>query len=298
MKKIRIFFAMISEGFTGLWKHKSMGVASVLSMFLTLFMFSAILITMLNLTQVVRDVEGKVNEVEVFIVDGVAEDSIEELQTYFESQLGVGSVTYKSKEEALANFQETLGEDGYLVEGMQEALPQSFLVEMQDLAQTNSFIETIQARDEVLEITYYQDLVDRMVQITTYVQYFGVILISVLILISIITIFNTIKLIVYARMKEIQIKKYIGASNPMITSPFIIEGIIFGLLGAVIAFLAIYFFYDFLYYNYNEVIYGLISSYLIDPNLFMMHIAIILLSLGVGIGAVSSLFSVQKYLKV
>lgn len=298
MKSIRRFFAIVKEGFTGLWQHRSMGFASVLSMFLTLLILALVLITVLNLNQAVVDVKDKVNEIEVFVDDTVSGPAIEEMQTLLESQEGVLTVTYKSKEEALENFQETLGEDGYLIEGMQDALPQSFVVEMGDIEKTDALVQNIQSVEGISEIRYYQDLVDRIVTISTYVQYAGAAIVIILILISIITIFNTIKLTVYARSKEIQIKKYIGASNPMITSPFIMEGVVFGLVGALFAFLILYILYNYLFENYSSVVFNLISSYLIDPAMIMVNILIILVALGVGIGALGSIFSVRQHLKV
>lgn len=298
MKSIRRFFAVVKEGFTGLWQHRSMGFASILSMFLTLVILAFVLITVLNLNQAVVDVKDKVNEVEVFVEDSITGPKIDEMKGILESQEGVKSVSYKSKEEALENFQETLGEDGYLVEGMQDALPQSFVIEMGDIEKTDAFVQQVQSMAGVSEIRYYQDLVDKIATISTYVQYAGAAIVIILILISIITIFNTIKLIVFARSKEIQIKKYIGASNPMITSPFIIEGIVFGLGGSLIAFGMVYFFYKYLFENYSRAVFNLISSYLIDPSMIMFNILIILIALGVGIGALGSIFSVRKHLKV
>lgn len=298
MKSIRRFFAVVKEGFTGLWQHKSMGFASVLSMFLTLVILGFVLITVLNLNQAVVDIKNKVNEIEIFVEDSITGPKIDEMKNVLESQEGVQSVSYKSKEEALENFQKTLGEDGYLVEGMQDALPQSFVVEMGDIKKTDAFVRQVQSMEGVSEIRYYQDLVGRIVTVSTYVQYAGAAIVIILILISIITIFNTIKLIVFARSKEIQIKKYIGASNPMITSPFIIEGIVFGLAGSLLAFGSVYFLYKYLFENYSGAVFNLISSYLIDPSMIMINILIILIALGVGIGALGSIFSVRKHLKV
>ncbi len=298
MKSIRRFFAVVKEGFTGLWQHKSMGFASVLSMFLTLVILGFVLITVLNLNQAVVDIKDKVNEIEIFVEDSITGPKIDEMKNVLESQEGVQSVSYKSKEEALENFQKTLGEDGYLVEGMQDALPQSFVVEMGDIKKTDAFVRQVQSMEGVSEIRYYQDLVGRIVTVSTYVQYAGAAIVIILILISIITIFNTIKLIVFARSKEIQIKKYIGASNPMITSPFIIEGIVFGLAGSLLAFGSVYFLYKYLFENYSGAVFNLISSYLIDPSMIMINILIILIALGVGIGALGSIFSVRKHLKV
>lgn len=298
MKAIRKFFSTLKEGFKGLWQHRSMGVASILSMFLALMILGLVLITVLNLNQAVVDVQDKVNEVEIFLEDVIEGDKIEEMKTLLESQAGVSKVIYKSKEEALISFQETLGEDGYLIEGMQDALPQSFVVEMGDINEIDAFVNTASSLDGVSEIRYYQDLVEKISLVTKYVQYAGIVIVFILIFISIITIFNTIKLTVYARAKEIQIKKYIGASNPMITSPFIIEGVIFGLFGALLAFLVVYLLYSYLFDNYSGAFYEIITGYLIDPSLILMNIFYILLALGVGIGALGSIFSVQKYLKV
>ena len=84
----------------------------------------------------------------------------------------------------------------------------------------------------------------------------------------------------------------------MITSPFIMEGVVFGLVGALFAFLILYILYNYLFENYSSVVFNLISSYLIDPAMIMVNILIILVALGVGIGALGSIFSVRQHLKV
>jgi cell division transport system permease protein len=124
------------------------------------------------------------------------------------------------------------------------------------------------------------------------------IIIAVLVFVSIFIISNTIKLTVTSRKREINIMKYVGATNSYIRGPFIIEGVFFGLVGAIISIAVVYFAYRYLYLNMNESFYNMFTFYLIPPESIISDISVIFLTLGAGIGAMGSMLSLKKFLNV
>ncbi|WP_100065646.1 permease-like cell division protein FtsX [Miniphocaeibacter massiliensis] len=299
MKKIRVFFATLGEGFKSLWKHRGMGFASVISIMLALIILGVILVSSLTLNQYIMDLETKVDEIVIYM----KKDSTEEQKNALESTLNqnsyIKSVKFKSKEEALEEYKKTLKDDqAYLFEGMEKALPNSFVITLSDISKADEFVVEAKNYEGVDNINYYKDTVERVLKISKYVQLGGAAAVVALVVISILIISNTIKLTVVARKREIQIKKYIGTTNPVIIGPFIFEGMIFGLIGSGLSFLAIYFGYDFLFKKFAGVFEEIVAGYLIPMELMYVNILIIFLTLGIGIGIIGSLLSIRKYLKV
>ncbi len=276
MKKIRIFFTTIKEGISGIWKHRGMGFASILSIVLALLILGVVIISTLSLKQAVGDIESKVDEIDVFIEETATDEDLANIKESIEKIDGVGSTTYKSKEDALNVFKKTID----------------------DISKSEDFVKTAKEIPGVGEIRYYQDMIEKVVTISEYVQYGGVVAVIALIIISILIISNTIKLTVVARKKEIQIKKYIGATNSVITRPFIVEGIVFGLIGSLIAFLLIYWGYKVFYTTYSKDVFNIFATYLVEPGIIYDNILIIFITLGVSIGILGSSFSLRKYLRV
>lgn len=299
MKKIRIFFTTLREGISGIWKHRGMGFASIISILLALLLLGVITISALSLNQAVGDIENKVDEIDVFIETDVPEEKLETIKSQLESIGGIKKISYKSQEDALEVFKKTIDDnEGYLLEGMENAFPRSYIINMEDINNSNDFVNKAKDIDGVGEIRYYQDMVDKVVKISDYVQYGGIIAVVSLMIISILIISNTIKLTVVARKREIQIKKYIGATNSVITGPFIVEGIVFGLIGSLLAYGILYWGYGAFYTNYSKDIFNVIATYLVSPDMILDHILVIFVTLGVSIGILGSSVSLRKYLKV
>jgi len=119
-----------------------------------------------------------------------------------------------------------------------------------------------------------------------------------LIFISVFIISNTIKITVSSRRREINIMKYVGATNGYIRGPFIMEGIFLGIIGALISIFIVYFGYQYFYKSMNEKLYDLFTFYLVDPRLIFADLAIMFGTIGAGIGALGSLVSLKRFLNV
>lgn len=298
MRNFRIFLSTIKEGITGIWKNRSMGLASVISISLALIILGFILIATLILNQAVLDIQVRVDEVDILLEDNILEEDRLELERALEEDSRIQEVGFYTKEDNLLTFSETIDVDDYLLEGMEEAFPASYTVLMKDIKDTESLVKDLQVYRGIDNIRYYQDVIEKMVRISRIVQMGGAVAVGVLVVISILIISNTIKLTIFARRKEIMIKKYLGASSLVITNPFLIEGVIFGLLGSVISYFIVMYSYNFFVEKYSTRIFQLVSTYLIDPDLLSLDIAKIFLSLGVGIGSLGSIISIRRYSKV
>ena len=159
----------------------------------------------------------------------------------------------------------------------------------------NSQVSTIQG---VESTKYYKETVDKLTKVTNFLQYGSMSIMLFLVLISLIVVSNMIKLTVFARAREISIMKYIGATNWFIRGPFLVEGIIIGMLSAVAAAGIVYIVYS----NAVEIIgmkvMTILSSPLVPAEYLMQNLLIIFLALGVGIGATGSIVSMRKFLEV
>lgn len=300
MKKIRKFFTVIKTGIIGVWKNKSMGLASIISIAAVSVILGIVLIAALTMNVLLSDIQTKVDEVEIYVKDELTDERIEEIRNELSSLAGIKEIRYKNKEDALEEMKKVWGEDAYILEGLEtdNPLERSFLVSVENIEDSHGIVEHGKTIDGVSNVVYYQDAVDKLIKIANYVRVGGLIVVLILIVISILVISNTVKLTVIARKREIEVMKYVGASNGMISGPFMIEGIIFGLIGALVAFLVISYSYIFVYNRFNERIYTLISSNLISPPVLRTDLLIIFCTLGVVIGTVGSVFSVKKYLRV
>ena len=157
---------------------------------------------------------------------------------------GLDEVVYVSSEEGFAEYKEGLGEDSYLLDGMEdeaaEILPAKFTAKIVDPEQVDAILASIRRMDYVDTAEAPTDLTKTLVSVRTMVNTIGGIVIAALVLVSLVIITNTIRASVFTRRKEISIMKYVGATNGFIRVPFIVEGVLLGIIAAVIAFLGIW----------------------------------------------------------
>lgn len=297
MRRIRVMISTLKEGFVGIWKNRSMGLASLTTISLALLILGSVIISMLTMNQAVKDIEGKVNLVNVYLENGIQEDKTKKIEQFIKQKDGIKDLKYVSNKQAMENFSKSL-DDKTLIEGMESAFPASFEITLKNVNDAEQYVREFQKIDGVEKVSFYKDLIAKISNASRIVKYAGSIVVAILVMISIINISNTIRLTVYARRKEIAIKKNIGASNLVISAPLVVEGIFFGIIGAVVAFLACYYLYRYGYLRYNKTVYGLISTYLVPPVMIRWDLLKIFISLGIGIGAFGSVLSSKKYLKI
>ena len=294
-----VFSYLIKEGFKSTFKQKKMTSASIIIMCATMFIFGLFFVIGENVNSVITQIESQ-QGIQIFIDEDATDEEIDSLGNQIRAIDGVNRVTFVSKEDALNSMKTTLGDES-LFEGWDEEnpFPASYYVTLTDLSLNDQVQSEINKLDNVDEIESQNTTINRLQSLANGIQITTIIILVLLIVISIFIISYTIKLTVHARRREISIMKYVGATNSFIRGPFIVEGIIIGVISAIITLVI-------LGLAYNGVMGGIGDSVLIQEMGFgllsfseMFYLVLtVYLVLGVGIGVLGSTISMRKYLKV
>ncbi|MCD8035769.1 MAG: permease-like cell division protein FtsX [Clostridiales bacterium] len=231
-RSIKYFF---SEAFGGVVRNRLMSVASIGTVAACIFIITICYCALTNVDYMLEQVEESIG-IAVFLDEGLNSDKILEINDALVSLEHVESVSYISPDDALNDLKESLDAEELLA-GFDETnnpLSSSFEVNLDDIAYQSETVDQIKLIDGVRNIRSSESETQILVKISNFVGIFGVVLILVLAAISVVIITNTIKLSVFTRRTEISIMKYVGATDWFIRWPFVIEGIIIGIVGAAI----------------------------------------------------------------
>ena len=289
---------LIGEGVRSLFKNKKSTISSLMIMCATMFIFGLFFIIGENINAFVQDV-ADAQEISVFIENTATDEEIEEVGNAILNIEGVRNVEYVSKEEALESMSDWLGPE--LMEGYRERniLSASYNVTLTDLELNEEVQESIWQIDRVEDIESSNQSISLVINIAKGVRLVTGAILILLILISTAIISNTIKLTVHARRKEISIMKYVGATNSFIRWPFIIEGIIIGIISGLLSIVIIGVAYTFIAGKIaNTTLMILLHWNLIQFKDMFSLILVVYLALGIGIGILGSSISMRKYLEV
>jgi len=297
--RIRILKNIIKQGFKGIWRNRTMSIASIGSVGATLTILGMVLILILNINTAANTTQKQFDEIQVYLKDELTDEEIEKLGYAISDCKGVSSVIFQSKEQALEIMKDQWGEQAYLLEGLEEnPLPNSYIVQLQDIEYADSVVNQIKGLKGIEEIKYYKDIVDKLMSVANLVRLGGLVIIGILVFISIFIISNTVKITVAARKREIGIMKYVGATNGYIRGPFMVEGVVLGLVGTGIAILITFYGYKYIVNALSERLYVLFTVYMIPPQVMINDVAIIFIAIGVGIGLLGSIISLKRFLNV
>ena len=291
----------IKEGFRGVGRHWAMAISSAIAVTITLLIISLFMIFMINVRQFTTNVEQGM-EISVMIDwNYEAEEEQNRIRDEIEAIDGVSNVTYRTKDEELQYYIEQFDDDETreAVESLVEENPMhnAYYVEVADGNMLSSIADEIGTIEGVDSVNYGGSSTVGMVNAMNAVRTGGTILVVALTVLAIFLIQNTIKLTIYARQDEISIEQSVGATNGFIRAPFVVEGMVIGVMGALIPIgLTVYGYY----YAYQFTGGYLISSMfrLVEPMPFVLYLSAGLLAAGVLVGLVGSYFSVSRYLKV
>lgn len=293
----RILKNIVKQGFQGMWRNRGMGLASVGSITAVLVILGLVLIMILSINNVVIDTKNKFDEVQIFLEDDISDEQLDRIESKTKDVQGVLSVTFQSKDQALEIMKKEWEEDAYLLEGLEtNPLPNTIVVQLEDIEYADLVVENVKGLPGIEEIKYNKDIIEKLVLFANYVRGGGLIIIGILVFVSVFIISNTIKITVTARRREIDIMKYVGATNGYIRGPFIIEGLLFGLIGAIISILIVNYGYGYFFNRVNDRLYVLFTVYLVPPKALVKDVSIIFTAMGAGIGALGSLVSLKRFL--
>ena len=286
----------IQEVFRSLRRNNWMSFASIGTVAVSLFVLGVFLLLVLNMNRMASALESQV-QISVYLEDGLSADDRQDIASDIEALQGIESIRYISKDEAKARLEDRLGDQKYLLDalGDKNPLPDSFevVVKSPDLVETAA--KAIDRMDGVQEAKYGQDVIEHLFAITRLIRIFGLVLMVLLAGATLFIISNTIRLTVFARRKEIAIMKYVGATDWFIRWPFLLEGMVRGFVGGVIAAVALRSFYAAMAAKITDTLtfFPLMPQY---PS--MNYITVALLLAGMAIGALGSALSLKRFLKV
>ena len=297
--KYNIFGYLIGEGFSNVFKNKKSTGASLMIMCATMIIFGIFLILGENINHFVDQIKSE-QGFQVFLKTDATDDEIQKVGEEIREINGVSTAEYKDKTYALNTMKEKLGDKSELIEGYgPDYFPPSYVVTLTDLNMSKDVQNKIMEFDNVTKITSSDKTVSTLLSLARGIKAVTGVILVLLIVISIFIISNTIKLTVHARRKEISIMKYVGATNNFIRWPFIVEGMIIGILASAISIVIVGGAYSLLAEQaVNAGFMQTINMSLVGFRDMISSIIFVYMLLGIGIGALGSVISMRKYLKV
>ena len=286
---------IVRETMISLKRNSWMSFASIGTVAVSLFVLGMFLILVVNMNRMVASLESQV-EISVYIRDEVSDSGIHALEERITQMQGVESGKYVDRETAMKRFRERLGDQQFLLDSLGETnpLPNSFEVRILRPDMVRTAAEAIAEMPGVETAKYGQDVVEHLFDITRLVRLFGLALMFVLAMATLFIISNTIRLTVFARRKEIAIMKYVGATDWFIRWPFLLEGIVLGCLGGIVAAIVLRGAYRVI----AAKIYDTLAFFpLLPENPFLHYVTAAILICGMFVGALGSTISLKKFLK-
>ena len=299
--KYSIFGYLIGEGFRNFFKNKKSTAASIIIMCATMFIFGIFFLIGENVNSIMSQVQSK-QAMQAFINPEATAEDEQELYDKIHAIPYVNSIRYVSQEEALNTVKGWLSDAAEIIDaysGEDNPFKASYVITLTDLTKSDEVQAQIESFENVTKVESGNVTINRLIDIANGIRTATGVILVLLILISIFIIANTIKLTVHARRKEISIMKYVGATNSFIRWPFMVEGIIIGILAALITVVILGFAYNIVADNISQsetvqvIGYNLLSFSEVLPLLLTVYIV-----MGIGIGTIGSAISMKKYLEV
>ena len=293
---------LVKTGIKSIWHNKLMSLASIAVLSACLMILGVAALFSVNMGEALAYVESQ-NEIVVYIEEGATEEDRASLETLVETTGNIASYEYVSKEDAFQKTREQFGADSALLDGLEEdnPLPASYEIKLENLDLMYDTVAVFQNAAGVEKVSYPQDVAETIVSLKNMVSIFGIAIIAVFVGVSLVIISNTIRLTVFSRRREINIMKYVGATNGFIRLPFVVEGMFIGLLSALIAYFAVWGGYqavmNMILDTTSQFLQSMAGSLIPFGDIWYWVLAGFALS-GMGTGALGSVLSIRKHLKV
>lgn len=291
------------QGFKNIWRNKLFSLASLATMAACIFMFGIFFCIVENFQNFVKEAEEGV-AVTVLFEEGISEKEIIQIGDQLTKRSEVSQVVYVSADEAWKSYQEIYFKDApeladAFVDDNPLANSANLEIYMKDIEQQQNLVDYISSIDGVRKINRSDAVADILSGFNRLISYISVAIIGLLLAVAIFLISNTVMIGISVRKEEISIMRLIGAKNSFIKAPFLIEGLVIGLVGAALPLV-------FLYYMYNKLVvyiamkFDMLTSVMkfLQVNELFATLLPVGLALGVGIGFFGSFFTIQRHLKV
>ncbi|MBQ3429790.1 MAG: permease-like cell division protein FtsX [Mogibacterium sp.] len=289
----------LKQAFSQMGRNKGMYFTSIMAITAMMLILGLFFVAFVNVNLFTKSIEKDYNVIQIYLKEGLTPEVTEAAGQSLQTTEGVEKVEYVTKDQALQTLRDRWGENGYLLENLPEnPLPDSYTVYVTDKDAANNVATLAPGIEGVDDVVYYRDTIEKLAQVSSFIELGSIIAMAFLVIVSIIIVANTIKLTVFNREKEISIMKYLGATNWFVKAPFIWGGIIIGILSSVIATGLTYVIYKRVVGIIGGDILRILSVNLVPAEQLTLTLLASFLCLGIGIGVIGSAISIRKFLNV
>ncbi len=298
--RISTLWYTFKQGFKNIFRNKIFSLATIATISSCIFLFGLFYCLVINVQYSVKAAQSGV-AVTVFFDEGLGDDQIQQIGQQIQSRSEVSEVKFVSSDEAWNSFKnDYLGEyaDGYEGDNPLEG-SENYEIYLNDVAKQPELVEWLSSVPGVREVNRSDITAEVLTNVNVLISYVSLAIIGILLLVSVFLISNTVAMGISVRKEEIGIMRLIGAKDFVVRSPFVIEGILIGLIGSALPLVAIYYLYKLMmeYANANFAVLSDMLKFMSVEELFRNLVPISLI-LGVGIGFLGSLITVRRHLKV
>ncbi len=286
----------LREGIHSIFSHRLMSLAAMSVITSCLLLMGSFSLLAANIDRLLADVESK-NKIVAFVDDSYSEEASRALERDVLAIPEIASAEFMTKQEALENFKEDFGDESELLDGLDERNPlrDRYTVTLHKIEDTQKVSDALKEITGIAKVSARSDISDKIIQVRDVVTIVCTALILILVLVSVFIISNTVNLTIFNRREEIAIMKMIGATNGFIRLPFVIEGVLIGIAGALIAI--------FLQWGvYEYIVAGALSGISFIPTIpfgeCVGYLVLTFFGTGVLVGGVGSAITLRKFLKV
>lgn len=288
----------VKQAFVQVFRNRAMSIASMFSITAMLLILGLFFVIMVNIGVAIEEAKTEFDSVSAYLEDETTYDQAQTMILQLSGMPEVTEVYYLDKDTALEQWKAQEWQDNaYLLDGLVEnPLPNSIEVKVGALEDADKAAEVLGTFDGIKQIKYYKETVDKLVKVTDSLKIGMLIIMAFLVIVSVVVVSNTVKLTVFARQKEIEIMKYVGAMNWFIRGPFLTEGILIGILSAGISIGITALVYrkviDILSLDMSMIF----GSPMVSVGFMTSNLIWIFIALGVSIGACGSIVSMRRFL--
>ena len=287
---------LIREGFRSITTHGFMSFASVTIIMACLVIMGIVSLLSVNIDALIKDLEDQ-NEIVVFIDEAITdENEAKAIQGSIEALENISSADFVSRDQAMDNFMSKYDEN--LMEGIDESVfRHRFVVHLTDIAMMSQTQSELEALAGVAKVNAHLEYAKTFVTIRNVVSVISMVLIAMLVFVSIFIMTNTIKLATFGRREEIAIMKMVGATNGFIRMPFVIEGLVLGMLGGGLAFIAVWGVYNVITGKLVGTLTGNFVS-VVPFSSVGLEMFVVFMAVSIMVGVFGGVNAIRNYLKV
>ncbi len=292
---------LVKKGVSSVWKNWVMSVASFSILMVSLLLVSCTALLMINANIIMSNIENT-NEIAIYLEEGVSETQIAHIRDVLNNNSDITEIEHITKEQALEDFREDMAEQAELLDYLDEnPMPETFMVRVDDLTKIRHIVNVITEIEGVEKVKAPYDFAGVLINIrNTFSVIAGAVLIA-LVIVSIVIVSNAIRTSVYSRRNEINIMKYVGATNGFIKAPFFVEGMFIGILAGAASWGLTWLIYDSVYSLFGDDLtlwqmFGVFNLIPFEDIRWM--VLLINCAAGALLGAIGTVISTGKHLKV